>query len=117
MKHNEFIIMMDCAGTNTELLTQNIPRVAVYGERNTYTSTAKKIQAMNPNGIILSGGLHNIDDADCHRYDPDIFNLGLPVLGIGYGMQLIAQQYGGYVEKAADRKYEKSRLTVNNDAR
>src|SRR5699024_1909186 len=66
---------------------------------------------------ILSGGLHNIDDADCHRYDPDIFNLGLPVLGIGYGMQLIAQQYGGYVEKAADRKYEKSRLTVNNDAR
>lgn len=117
MKHNEFILILDFGSSYNQLLTRKIREFGVYSELHTYKLTAKKIQAMNPKGIILSGGLHNIDDADCHRYDPDIFNLGLPVLGIGYGMQLIAQQYGGYVEKAADRKYEKSRLTVNNDAR
>jgi len=69
---------------------------------------------MNPKGIILSGGPNSVYDEGAFRCDEEIFNLGVPILGICYGMQLMTMHFGGKVEKAKNREYGKALLTLHN---
>src|SRR5699024_10053761 len=75
---------------------------------------AEKIKDMNPKAIILSGGPHYINDENKYRPDEGIFSLGIPVLGICYGMQIILDEFGGTVTKTAERTYDLEAVTVKN---
>src|SRR5699024_5248441 len=77
----------------------------------------EEIKELNPKGIILSGGPHSVMDEDSFRSDAEIFNLDIPVLGICYGMQLMALHYGGEVEKSKKREYGKAVSELQDEAK
>src|SRR5699024_7090480 len=92
--------------------TRKIRELGVYSELHSHRKTAAEIKEMNPKGIILSGGPHSISDADRYQLDEEIFQLNVPVLGICYGMQLMADHYGGKMERTDNREYGKAELQV-----
>lgn len=107
------ILVLDFGSQYNQLITRRIREFGVYSELHSHKLTATAIKKMNPKGIILSGGPHSVYDENSFRCDPEIFDLGIPVLGICYGMQLMALHYGGKVEKAKNREYGKAEIHVN----
>jgi GMP synthase (glutamine-hydrolysing) len=116
MEHNEMILVLDFGSQYNQLITRRIREFGVYSELHSHRLTADEIKEMNPKGIILSGGPHSVYDENSFRCDEDIFNLGIPILGICYGMQLMALHYGGKVEKAKNREYGKALIDRKGDA-
>ena len=110
--HTEKIIIMDFGSQTTQLIARRIREQKVYSEIHPYTTTLDQIKEMNPSGIILSGGPASVYDNDAPISDPGIFDLGIPVLGICYGAQLMIQQLGGRVEKAEHREFGKAELDI-----
>ena len=82
-----------------------------------HTITAEEIKEMNPKGIIFSGGPNSVYDEDALHCDEKIFELGLPIFGICYGMQFMTQHFGGKVERANHREYGKAVLKVENESK
>ncbi|WP_077318292.1 glutamine-hydrolyzing GMP synthase [Virgibacillus proomii] len=113
METSEMILVLDFGSQYNQLITRRIREFGVYSELHSHKLTATAIKKMNPKGIILSGGPHSVYDENSFRCDPEIFDLGIPVLGICYGMQLMALHYGGKVEKAKNREYGKAEIHVN----
>ncbi|WP_077296660.1 glutamine-hydrolyzing GMP synthase [Virgibacillus pantothenticus] len=113
MKTNEMILVLDFGSQYNQLITRRIREFGVYSELHSHKLSAQEIKEINPTGIILSGGPHSVYDENSFRCDPEIFDLGIPVLGICYGMQLMALHYGGKVEKAKNREYGKAEIHVN----
>ncbi|WP_100012544.1 glutamine-hydrolyzing GMP synthase [Lentibacillus sediminis] len=114
METNEMILVLDFGSQYNQLITRRIREFGVYSELHSHKLTAEEIKQMNPAGIILSGGPHSVYDANSFRCDEAIFDLDIPVLGICYGMQLMALHYGGKVEKAKNREYGKALIDVND---
>jgi len=112
--HNEKIIVLDFGSQTTQLIARRIREQKVYSEIHPYTLPLEELKAMRPSGIILSGGPASVYDDDAPISDPGLFELGVPVLGICYGAQLMMQQLGGRVEKAEKREFGKAELTVND---
>lgn len=110
--HNEKIIILDFGSQTTQLIARRIREQKVYCEIHPFTIGLKKLRDLNPNGIVLSGGPASVYDSDAPISDREIFNLGVPVLGICYGAQLMIQQLGGSVEKAKKREFGKADLTI-----
>lgn len=115
--HTEFlnqekIIVLDFGSQYNQLITRRIREFGVYSELHPHTITAEEIKQMNPKGIILSGGPNSVYDEKSFRCDERIFDLGLPVLGICYGMQLMTIHFGGKVEPAKHREYGKASIKV-----
>jgi len=110
--HAEKIVIMDFGSQTTQLIARRIREQKVYSEIHPYTTTLDQIKEMNPSGIILSGGPASVYDNDAPISDPGIFELGIPVLGICYGAQLMMQQLGGQVEKAVHREFGKAELDI-----
>ncbi|RDW20180.1 GMP synthase (glutamine-hydrolyzing) [Oceanobacillus arenosus] len=108
MENNEMILVLDFGSQYNQLITRRIREFGVYSELHSHKLTADEIKAINPKGIILSGGPHSVYDENSFRPDKDIFDLGIPVLGICYGMQLMAQHFDGTVEKSKNREYGKA---------
>ncbi|GAB3800229.1 glutamine-hydrolyzing GMP synthase [Virgibacillus kimchii] len=108
MEYNEMILVLDFGSQYNQLITRRIREFGVYSELHSHKLTAEEIKQMNPKGIILSGGPHSVYDENSFRCDEDIFKLDIPILGICYGMQLMALHYGGKVEKAKNREYGKA---------
>ncbi|MDP4163379.1 MAG: glutamine-hydrolyzing GMP synthase, partial [Bacillota bacterium] len=117
MKHLEKIIVLDFGSQYNQLITRRIREFGVYSELHPHTITAEEIKAMNPKGIIFSGGPNSVYDENSFRCDERIFELGLPIFGICYGMQLMTIHYGGKVEKAKNREYGKALLRVQHESR
>ncbi len=103
---------MDFGSQTTQLIARRIREQKVYSEIHPYNTTLDQIKEMNPSGIILSGGPASVYDNDAPISDPGIFDLGIPVLGICYGAQLMIQQLGGQVEKAEHREFGKAELDI-----
>ncbi|MBM6618623.1 glutamine-hydrolyzing GMP synthase [Bacillus suaedaesalsae] len=108
----EKIVVLDFGSQYNQLITRRIREFGVYSELHPHTLTAAEIKALNPKGIILSGGPNSVYEENAFHCDHDIFNLGVPVLGICYGMQLMTHVFGGKVEKATHREYGKATLKV-----
>lgn len=106
------ILVLDFGSQYNQLITRRIREFGVYSELHPHTLTLEEIQAMNPKGIILSGGPNSVYDENSFRCDEGIFDLGIPILGICYGMQLTTHTLGGKVEPAKHREYGKATLNV-----
>lgn len=111
----EMIVVLDFGSQYNQLITRRIREFGVYSELHPHTITAEEIKAMNPSGIIFSGGPNSVYDENAFGCDEKIFDLGLPIFGICYGMQLMTKHLGGKVEKAKHSEYGKAVLTIEHD--
>jgi GMP synthase (glutamine-hydrolysing) len=111
---SEMIVVLDFGGQYNQLIARRIRDLGVYSELHPHTTTAEDIKKMNPKGIIFSGGPNSVYAEGSPSCDEAIFDLGIPVLGICYGMQLMSHHFGGKVERASHREYGKAEITVTN---
>ena len=109
--HSEKIIILDFGSQTTQLIARRIREQKVYSEIHPFAITLDKLRDLKPSGIVLSGGPCSVYDDGAPHSDPGIFALGIPVLGICYGAQLMIQQLGGKVKKAEKREFGKAELT------
>lgn len=102
---NETILVIDFGGQYNQLIARRVRELNVYCEMYPYTISLQKIKEINPVGIIFTGGPSSVYENGAPRVDKEIFNLGIPILGICYGCQLIAYMLDGKVEHAQTREY------------
>lgn len=110
----QMIVILDFGSQYSELIARRIRETQVYSEVISYRTTAEQLRALNPKGIILSGGPSSVYDEKAPHCDPEIWNLGIPVLGVCYGMQLMVKQLGGKVERAKLAEYGKASLFIDD---
>jgi GMP synthase (glutamine-hydrolysing) len=115
--NQEMIVVLDFGGQYNQLIARRIRDLGVYSELHSNKLTAEEIKAMNPKGIIFSGGPNSAYVEGAPKCDPAIFDLGIPVLGICYGMQLMTQHFGGKVDAADHREYGKATIKVENQSK
>lgn len=117
LKGQEKIVVLDFGSQYNQLITRRIREFGVYSELHPHTITAEEIKSMNAKGIIFSGGPNSVYDENSFRPDEKIFELGLPIFGICYGMQLMATHFQGKVEPAKHREYGKAAINVQKETR
>lgn len=110
--NNVQILVLDFGSQYTQLIARRLREYGVYTEIVPYFEKLDSIKAKNPKGIILSGGPASVYEKDAYKPDSAIFKLGIPILGICYGMQLIAQHFGGRVIKADAQEFGKAVLEI-----
>lgn len=111
-KSLEMVVVLDFGGQYNQLIARRVRDLGVYSELLPYNTPVEKIKEMNPKGIIFSGGPASVYEEGAPTVDPAIFELGLPVLGICYGMQLMSHMLKGKVERAGKREYGKAELRL-----
>ncbi len=112
--HSEKILILDFGSQYTQLIARRVREAKVYCEIHPCTTGLDFVKAFKPRGIILSGGPSSVYDKGAPSVSKDIFSLGIPVLGICYGMQLTAKLLGGRVERSAKREYGGAELKPND---
>ncbi len=112
----EMVVVLDFGSQYNQLITRRIREFGVYSELHPHTITVEEIEKLNPKGIIFSGGPNSVYDKTAFSCDERIFDMGIPVMGICYGMQLMTQHFGGKVERASKREYGKSDIHVNHES-
>jgi GMP synthase (glutamine-hydrolysing) len=110
----QIILILDFGSQYSELIARRIRETQVYSEVISYRTTAEQLRLLNPQGIILSGGPNSVYDTGAPQCDPAIWEMGIPVLGVCYGMQLMVQQLGGVVEKADRAEYGKAAIHIDD---
>lgn len=106
------ILVLDFGSQYTQLIARRVRELGIYSEIKPYYYPLQSIKEENPKGIILSGGPKSVLEEDAITVDKELFNLGIPILGICYGLQLISHLLGGKVRKAEKREYGKSILKI-----
>jgi GMP synthase (glutamine-hydrolysing) len=114
MTQTDKILVLDFGSQYTQLIARRIRECKVYSEIFPFNVSVEKIMNFDPKGIILSGGPSSVYDNNAPIPDIKIFQLGIPLLGICYGMQLMAHVFGGKVAKATRREYGKAELIIDN---
>ena len=112
----EKVIVIDFGGQYNQLVARRVRECNVYCEIYSYRTDIETIKAMNPKGIILTGGPNSCYEADSPTYSKELFELGIPVLGLCYGAQLMMHVLGGKVEKAPVREYGKTEVMVDKNS-
>src|SRR5258706_11734425 len=107
------ILVVDFGAQYAQLIARRVREANVYSEIVPHTITAAEVAERAPEGIILSGGPKSVHVDGAPRIDPAVYDLGVPVLGICYGAQLIAQQLGGAVARTGRGEYGRTDLTVS----
>jgi len=115
MKPEEIILIIDFGSQYTQLITRRVREANVYSEIHSHKISADEVKSLSPSGIILSGGPMSVYDEGSPRLDMEILNLGIPVLGICYGLQIICRNFGGNVEPASNREYGKANILIKED--
>jgi GMP synthase (glutamine-hydrolysing) len=115
-RKGESIVILDFGSQYTQLIARRIREERVFSVILTPKATIEQIRAEKPWGVILSGGPASVTDADSPRLDADVLSLGVPVLGICYGLHLIAQTGGGEVEKGDHREYGHAVIDVDRES-
>ncbi|MEO0840895.1 MAG: glutamine-hydrolyzing GMP synthase [Cyanobacteria bacterium J06643_5] len=112
--NRQMIAILDFGSQYSELIARRIRETQVYSEVLPYRTTAEQLRQLNPKGIILSGGPSSVYDTKAPHCDPEIWHLGIPILGVCYGMQLMVQQLGGEVQKSERGEYGKAALHIDD---
>lgn len=115
--HEELILILDFGSQTTQLIARRVRELNIYCEIHPYRMEAAAVAAMKPKGIILSGGPSSVYAPGAPVVDAEIFNLKIPVLGICYGMQLMAHLNGGTVSASAHREYGFAELNIDGGGR
>ncbi len=110
------ILILDFGSQYTQVIARRIRECQVYSEIVPFDTPAAEVARLKPNGLILSGGPASVYDKGAPHLNPEIFSLGIPVLGICYGMQLMADHLGGEVEFSARREYGPGMLRITNSS-
>jgi GMP synthase (glutamine-hydrolysing) len=109
----ELVLVLDFGGQYKELIARGVRSLSVYSEIHPGSLTAREIREMDPIGIILTGGPNSVYLPESPKCDPEIFKLGIPVLGICYGMQLMCHTLGGEVSSGKKGEYGRVKATLN----
>ena len=112
----ETVVVLDFGGQYNQLIARRVRECNVYCEIYSYKTDIEKIKEIQPKGIIFTGGPNSVYLEDSPAYAEEIYKLGIPILGICYGSQLMMHQLGGNVEKAPVREYGKIEVHVNTDS-
>ncbi|MBQ4567722.1 MAG: glutamine-hydrolyzing GMP synthase [Desulfovibrio sp.] len=112
MAHSK-VIIIDYGSQVTQLIARRVREAGVYSEIRSCVTTAAEVAALQPSAIILSGGPASVGEADAPALDKGFLELGVPVLGICYGMQLLAQDLGGELAQSLTREYGPAELRLN----
>ena len=112
----ETVVVLDFGGQYNQLIARRVRECNVYCEIYSYKTDIEKIKEIQPKGIIFTGGPNSVYLEDSPAYAEEIYKLGIPILGICYGSQLMMHQLGGKVEKAPVREYGKIEVHVNTDS-
>lgn len=116
MKNNELILILDFGGQYNQLIARRVRECNVYSEVVPFDISIEKIKEKNPKGIIFTGGPASVYGEDSPRCAEGIFELGIPVLGICYGMQLMTYTLGGNVARANKREYGTTDVSIDNSS-
>ena len=111
---NELILILDFGGQYNQLIARRVRECNVYSEVVPYNISIEKIKEKNPKGIIFTGGPASVFSEDSPKCSKEIFELGIPILGICYGMQLMTYTLGGKVAKANKREYGTTNVNIDN---
>ncbi|WP_028986222.1 glutamine-hydrolyzing GMP synthase [Thermicanus aegyptius] len=114
-QEREWILVLDFGGQYNQLIARRIRELGVYSELWPYDTPIEKILEKKPNGIIFSGGPNSVYDEGAPLVDPKIYGLGIPIFGICYGMQMMAYQLDGKVERAEAGEYGKAIARLRHD--
>jgi GMP synthase (glutamine-hydrolysing) len=114
---HQTVVVLDFGGQYTQLIARRVRENRVYCEIHPFDVALETLRALEPIGIVLSGGPGSVYDPDAPQLDPRVLELEVPVLGICYGMQALAQALGGTVEAAGKREYGRTAIRVESDAR
>ena len=112
----ENIVILDFGSQYTQVIARRIRECQVFSQILRFDTSAGELRALQPRGLILSGGPASVYGKGAPHCDPAIWNLGIPVLGICYGMQLMAHQLGGRVEKSDKREYGHAEVEITGDS-
>jgi GMP synthase (glutamine-hydrolysing) len=112
----DIVLILDFGGQYNQLIARRVRECQVYCEVVPYHIDPEKVKAIKPKGIILSGGPASVYAEGAPRCHETIFEMGIPVLGICYGGQLMARHYGGSVNRAAKREYGKVALNLQGES-
>jgi len=112
----ELIAVLDFGGQYSHLITRRIRECEVYSELLPYSTPPEQVLKLGAKGIVLSGGPASVYDQDAPKCDPDLFELGLPTLGICYGLQVMVEMLGGHVKSTKRSEYGKTGLMILDDS-
>lgn len=116
MERNETVLVLDFGSQYTQLIARRIREIGVYSEIHPFNIPISKIKEIAPKCIIFSGGPSNVYQNNAPIPASEIYELNIPILGICYGLQLIAHQLGGEVDRSAKREYGKAQLYIDDTA-
>lgn len=114
--HAQRILILDFGSQYTQLIARRVREIGVFSEIRAWDMSDEEIRAYNPKGIILAGGPESVHEADSPRAPAAVFNLGVPVFGICYGMQTMAEQLGGAVEGSNIREFGYAQVKVEGQS-
>ncbi len=112
--HQEKILILDFGSQYTQLIARRVRELKVYCEIHPHLMPLEQIRQFAPQGIILSGGPRSVYEPDAPSLDPEVLELGVPVLGICYGIQLLSHLLGGRVVPAQSREYGRKPFSISN---
>ncbi|MDV3243334.1 MAG: gamma-glutamyl-gamma-aminobutyrate hydrolase family protein, partial [Methylocaldum sp.] len=115
--HSQKVLILDFGSQYTQLIARRIREIGVYCEIHPYDCSEQFIREYQPQGIVLSGGPETVTLADTPRAPAIVFDLGVPVLGICYGMQTMAEQLGGRVEACTHREFGYAQIRAHGHSR
>ena len=116
MKKKDRIIIIDFGSQYTQLIARRVREIGVYSEVISPSLSLNRIIEMNPLGIILSGGPETVTSNTAPKVDNDLFSLGIPILGICYGMQTSAKELGGEVVTSDIREFGHASISISNNS-
>jgi GMP synthase (glutamine-hydrolysing) len=110
----QMIVILDFGSQYSELIARRIRETQVYSEVFPYQTSAERLRSLRPQGIVLSGGPNSVYDPGAYQCDPEIWQMGIPILGVCYGMQLMVHHLGGKVESADKGEYGRAALHIQD---
>ena len=114
---HQTILILDFGSQYTQLIARRLRELSVHSELLPFNASLDEISQRRPVGIILSGGPKSILEDGSPKCDPGIFELGIPILGICYGMQLITNSFGGKIESSSQREFGHVNINIEKDGK